>query len=148
MTLTMALPAACAWEESVAIAHAIRKAPLYQPAPLISCVSQGTPREQARHADVVPAHSRCPSPLVAMQAAPATRSLSAAEEPVRAQVEKVMALMADGREAAERGDYDAALSSYTAIVERFPDLALAERARVTRALLLYQVRPGPLNSEH
>ena len=58
---------------------------------------------------------------------------------MRAQIDGVMALMADGSAAAAEGDYEAALAAYDAIVQRYPDLALAERARVTRALLLYQV---------
>jgi tetratricopeptide (TPR) repeat protein len=61
------------------------------------------------------------------------------QESVRSQIDHVMGLMAEGNAAAASGDYASALDSYSAIVQRYPELALAERARVTRAQLLYQV---------
>lgn len=61
------------------------------------------------------------------------------EEPVRKKVERVTALMAEAAQAAEDGDWPAALNCNSEIIARYPDLALAERARIARALLLYQV---------
>ena len=76
-----------------------------------------------------------------MRAAPPPRARGSApgQESVRSQIDHVMGLMADGNAAAASGDYASALDSYSAIVQRYPELALAERARVTRAQLLYQV---------
>lgn len=61
------------------------------------------------------------------------------EEPVSVQIEKVAALKAASEAAAASGDYTEALRCETEIVQRYGDLALAERARVRRALLLFQV---------
>ena len=61
------------------------------------------------------------------------------EEPVSKKVERVMALMAQSSTAAEAGDFATALNCQTEIIQRYPDLALAERARIARALLYFQV---------
>lgn len=61
------------------------------------------------------------------------------EEPVSVQIERVAALTAAADAAAAAGDYPEALRCESEVVQRYGDLALAERARVRRALLLYQV---------
>jgi tetratricopeptide (TPR) repeat protein len=61
------------------------------------------------------------------------------EEPVSQKVERVMALMEEARTAQEDGDFSTALRANSEIIGRYPDLALAERARIARGLLLYQV---------
>lgn len=61
------------------------------------------------------------------------------EEPVSKQVERVMALMEEARTASDDGDFSTALRAHSEIIARYPDLALAERARIARGLLLYQV---------
>ncbi len=55
------------------------------------------------------------------------------------QVKKVTTLTAAADAAAAAGDFPEALRCETEIVQRYGDLALAERARVRRALLLFQV---------
>jgi len=44
--------------------------------------------------------------------------------------------------AASRGDYASALEQYTAAAQRHPELALAHRARLQRALLLFETGSG------
>ena len=61
------------------------------------------------------------------------------EEPVSKKIERVTSLMAEASAAAEAGDYETALRCESEIIARYPDLALAERARIARGLLLYQV---------
>jgi tetratricopeptide (TPR) repeat protein len=61
------------------------------------------------------------------------------EEPVSQKVERVMALMEEASTALEDGDFSTALRCHSEIIARYPDLALAERARIARGLLLYQV---------
>jgi tetratricopeptide (TPR) repeat protein len=61
------------------------------------------------------------------------------EEPVSKQIQRVTALMEEARTAAEDGEWGSAIRANSEIIGRYPDLALAERARVARGLLLYQV---------
>ena len=65
--------------------------------------------------------SRRVGATVASSAAQALQQLSAAEE------------------ASKAGDYQAALTAYNRVVAEHPDLALAEYARLGRAIMLYQV---------
>lgn len=58
---------------------------------------------------------------------------------VQAQVKAVVALNDKAQEAAERGNYELALSCYSRIVSDYPDLAISEYARLRQALMLYQV---------
>jgi len=60
-------------------------------------------------------------------------------ETVREEIDAVMSLMQEGTAAADRGEWTQALDKYTQIIEKYSDLALAERARISRALLMYQV---------
>ncbi|KAI7841317.1 hypothetical protein COHA_004936 [Chlorella ohadii] len=47
--------------------------------------------------------------------------------------------MAEGRAAEAEGNYGAALERYTSVVQQFPDFATTEYARLSRALMLYQL---------
>jgi len=60
-------------------------------------------------------------------------------ESVSKKVERVMALTEEARTASDDGDWSSALRAESEIIARYPDLALAERARIARGLLLYQV---------
>lgn len=75
-------------------------------------------------------------------AAPVRRNPNAQNQPlgdpVKVQVKDIMRLMSTAEQAEIQGDYETALQEYTDIVKKYPELALAERARVPRALLLYQ----------
>jgi hypothetical protein len=42
------------------------------------------------------------------------------------------------RSASDLGDFSGALEQYTQVAQQYPDLALAQYARIGRALLLYQ----------
>lgn len=46
-------------------------------------------------------------------------------------------------EAVDEGRYEDALAAYSYVVDNFPDLALAEYARLGRALMLYQTGTKP-----
>eukprot|EP00884_Botryococcus_braunii_P019893 jgi/Botrbrau1/6588/Bobra.0189s0015.1 len=69
---------------------------------------------------------------------PPPRDRSPMGPSVREQAEQVMALTGQARAALQEGDYQQALERYTTITSQYGDLALADRARVSRALLLYQ----------
>lgn len=58
---------------------------------------------------------------------------------MKTKISRVMALMTEAEEASNASDWQRALQCYSDIVNKYPDLALAERARVSRALILYQV---------
>jgi hypothetical protein len=66
-------------------------------------------------------------------------STQPAKQSVRDEVDAIIAITNDATSAIDRGEWQLALDDYSLIVGRYPDLALAERARVPRALLLYQV---------
>lgn len=67
------------------------------------------------------------------------RQVQVQEVPISVQVEKVLGLMSQAEEASQHGDYKGAYNCYEAIIRGYPDLALAERARIKRALLAYQL---------
>jgi len=70
---------------------------------------------------------------------PPEQNINTEEEPVSKKVERVMALMEEAKTASDDGDFSTALRAHSEIIARYPDLALAERARIARGLLLYQV---------
>lgn len=54
-------------------------------------------------------------------------------------VTNIMASMEAASDASRKGDFLKALGIYTKIVNDYPDLAVTERARISRGLILYQV---------
>jgi tetratricopeptide (TPR) repeat protein len=67
------------------------------------------------------------------------RSLKPEEESMKTKISRVMALMKEAEEASDAFDWHSALRCYSDIVNKYSDLALSERARISRALVLYQV---------
>ncbi|KAK9860384.1 hypothetical protein WJX84_003486 [Apatococcus fuscideae] len=53
-------------------------------------------------------------------------------------IKAIKQLTARAEEAATSGEFDLALGCYNEIVQRFPDLAITEYARIHRAIFLYQ----------
>ncbi|KAL5224830.1 hypothetical protein ABZP36_011469 [Zizania latifolia] len=70
---------------------------------------------------------------------PLTAAERAASESVSRRVGEAVRLLDLGRELQARGEFPAALASFTAVVSEYKDLALSEYARVGRALVLYEV---------
>ena len=70
---------------------------------------------------------------------PAVRTRGSSVQSDRAAIADAVALLAAAREAEDRGEYGSALATYTDVSERHRDLALAHRARLARALLLFQI---------
>ena len=70
---------------------------------------------------------------------PDQRNSNVEEESVKQKIKRVTALITASNQAAEVGDWNESLRCQSEIISRYPDLALAERARIARALLLYQV---------
>jgi hypothetical protein len=61
------------------------------------------------------------------------------QSPVASAAAQALAQLQTAQEAQRGGDYAAALAGYSAVVQAHPDLALAEYARLGRALMLYEV---------
>lgn len=57
----------------------------------------------------------------------------------RIQIQNVMSLMNQASEAGDTGDWETALRCYDEIIKTYPDFALAERARVSKSLVLFQL---------
>ena len=55
------------------------------------------------------------------------------------QIQNVMSLMTQASEASDKGDWATALRCYDEIIKSYPDFALAERARVSRGAVLFQL---------
>lgn len=55
------------------------------------------------------------------------------------QIQNVMSLMTQASEASDKGDWATALRCYDEIIKSYPDFALAERARVSRGVVLFQL---------
>lgn len=72
-----------------------------------------------------------------MQPEPKSKGLK--EGSTREAVADVMELTTAAEVASAKGNFSVALDRYSTIVQRYPDLAVTERARVSRALLLYQL---------
>uniref|UniRef100_A0A0D9XXL0 MalT-like TPR region domain-containing protein n=1 Tax=Leersia perrieri TaxID=77586 RepID=A0A0D9XXL0_9ORYZ len=70
---------------------------------------------------------------------PVSPSERAASASTSRRVGEAIRLLDLGRTLQARGDYAAALAPYTAVAREYGDLALAEYARVGRALALYEV---------
>jgi hypothetical protein len=62
------------------------------------------------------------------------------QSPVASAAAQALSQLQSAQDAQRGGDYAAALSGYRAVVQQHPDLALAEYARLGRALMLYEVR--------
>lgn len=58
---------------------------------------------------------------------------------VREEIAAVTSLMAHAEHSMDDSDWNAAINDYTTIINEYSDLALAERARIHRALLLFQI---------
>jgi tetratricopeptide (TPR) repeat protein len=57
----------------------------------------------------------------------------------RSRIQRAVELLQSADEARGDADYTGALEKYTVLIKDYKDLALSERARVERALMLYQV---------
>ncbi|KAL6906194.1 hypothetical protein ACP4OV_003795 [Aristida adscensionis] len=68
-----------------------------------------------------------------------TEAERAASAAVRRRVGEAVGLLERGRELQARGEFPAALASFTRVVSEYADLALSEYARVGRALVLYEI---------
>ncbi|KAL6642358.1 hypothetical protein ACP70R_020539 [Stipagrostis hirtigluma subsp. patula] len=68
-----------------------------------------------------------------------TEAERAASAAVSRRVGEAVALLELGRELQARGEFPAALASFTRVVAEYADLALSEYARVGRALVLYEI---------
>jgi hypothetical protein len=106
---------------------------------------------------VKPGWSCCLSNLPAKTAA-ATGNFSSSnsntsrqrQSPVASAAAQALSQLQSAQQAQRGGDYAAALTAYSAVVAQHPDLALAEYARLGRALMLYEVgtaAPGRLDSK-
>ncbi|KAI3438764.1 hypothetical protein D9Q98_001182 [Chlorella vulgaris] len=73
------------------------------------------------------------------QARSAAPQLRYQEESVPQRLARLQQLTAEGSAAAAAGNYAAALAAYDSVVKQFPDFATTEYARLSRALLLYQL---------
>uniref|UniRef100_A0A0E0MKF7 Tetratricopeptide repeat protein n=1 Tax=Oryza punctata TaxID=4537 RepID=A0A0E0MKF7_ORYPU len=70
---------------------------------------------------------------------PVTSAERAASASVSRRVGEAVRLLDLGRDLQARGEFTAALASFTAVVSEYKDLSLSEYARVGRALVLYEV---------
>lgn len=68
-----------------------------------------------------------------------TEAERAASAAVSRRVGEAVGLLELGRELQARGEFPAALASFTRVVREYADLALSEYARVGRALVLYEI---------
>ncbi|EFN57788.1 hypothetical protein CHLNCDRAFT_143137 [Chlorella variabilis] len=60
-------------------------------------------------------------------------------ESTRERIQRLQQLMSAGNAASADGEYAAALATFDSVVRMFPDFATTEYARLSRALMLYQV---------